>query len=322
MARRLVVWILLAVAACSGAHAVEPLTLEGFKIDGWTVADGPKAWIGGAVEEKIDGFVVFHQGFNLTNSQWLLLKQGDQALDVYVFTYDTPANAYGLYTVMRQTIMQAGGAEPVPIGDEAAYHPMGQLIAWVGRSTIILTSAAAKPPSKEAFIAVATRIASQSQTKSEKPELVRNLPTENLEPASVIYCHYRQALDQVFYVGEENVLGMGTDVKEPTEVEAVYARYTIDNRPHPVIVVRYPNEDAAAKAADAFAAMVEAKSSQSEGGWRDLTLRNGKHTLIYYNSKVVGIAPEAVAIERVKAIIQSVSPPPAPPPTPPEAGGG
>ena len=323
MLRTLVVLILLALAAHSVAAAEDLLKLEGFKLDGWAVAEGPKTWIGEAVEEKIDGFVVFHQGFNLGSTQWVLLKRDEAALDLFVFTYDTPANAFGLYTVMRQTIMQAGGAQSVPVGDEAAFHPLGQLVAWVGRQCVIITTAGPKPPDKDAFLAVASRLVPADRPKSDKPELVAKLPTEDLDPASVIYCHYRQPLDQVFYMGEENVLGLGTDVKAPTQVEAVYARYDLDNRPHPLIVIRYPDTDAAAKAADAYAATVkpDAKGDESQGGWRDFTLRNGKHTLIYYNEETVAIAPEAAAVDRIKRIVETLSPVPTPPPDPPAGGG-
>jgi Family of unknown function (DUF6599) len=321
--RKALCGMLLIALAVSMAGAEELLKLDGFKADGWTVAEGPKTWIGATVEEKIDGFVVFHQGFNLGSTQWALLKQGDAALDVFVFTYDTPANAYGLYTVMRQTVMQAAGVEAVPVGDEGTFHPMGQLVSWVGRQCIVITTAAPKPPDRDAFVAIAAKLAGQAKTKSEKPELVAKLPGEGLEPASVLYCHYRQPLDQVFYVGEENVLGLGTDLAVPTQVEAVFARYSVDNRLHQLIVVRYPDEQAAAKAADAYAATVEpeAKGQQAQGGWRDFTLRNGKHTLVYYNAKVVAIAPEAVAVDKVRAIIETISPTPAPPPAP-EMGGG
>ena len=126
-----VVLVVLALGTTLALAAGDsPVQVPGLSVEGWKVSDGPRTWVGDAVEEKIDGFVVFHQGFNLIDTQWLLLEKGAAKLDAFVFTYDTPANAYGLYTVMRRTIMQAAGAESVAVGDEASYHPMGQLVAW------------------------------------------------------------------------------------------------------------------------------------------------------------------------------------------------
>jgi hypothetical protein len=201
---------------------------------------------------------------------------------------------------------------------------MGQLVAWVGRSAVIVSTATAKAPEKEAFLAVAGKLAAQGQGSSPKPELVSKLPADGLDAGSVIYCHYRQALDQVFYAGEENVLGLGDDVKTPTEVEAAHARYALDDRPHALIAIRYPDEAAAAKAAAAFAATLkdEARSEDSQGFWRDFGLRNGKHTIIYQSGKLLAISPEAVAVDKVKDLIRALAAAVTPPPPEPATGGG
>ena len=299
----------LAVAAATCAVADEPIRLDGLNVEGWTVGDGPKTWIGDAVEEKIDGFVVFHQGFNLNDTQWLLLEAGGAKLDVFVFTYDTSANAYGLYSVMRRTMMQAEGAESVEIGDEASFHPMGQLLAWAGRCCIIVTTATPEPPEKQAFVAAAEQLAAQLEDKSERPEIVKALPAEGLQDSSIIYCHHRQSLEQVYYAGEENVLRLGDDVTVPTQVEATFAEYGIDDRPHKVVLIRYPEAADAEQAAEAFGAMQAsgAKSDQTDGDWRDIEMRNGKHTLIYQSGKLLGFSPEATRADQVKAIIESAA---------------
>ncbi len=320
------VWISLLTLVVTGVAigADAPIKLEGLSVEGWKVAEGPRTWIGVAVEEKINGFVVFHQGFNLVDTRWLLLEAEGGKLDVFVFSYDTPANAFGLYTVMRRTIMQAGGAEAVEIADEAMFHPMGQLVAWAGRCCIIVTTATPEPPEQQAFVAVAEKLAAQLAGESERPELVRALPSEGLDDSSIIYCHYRQALEQVFYAGEENVLRMGEDLTVPTQVEGVYAEYKIDDRPHKLIAIRYPEESEASQAAQAFgeAQAGTAKSDRTEGDWRDIEMRNGKHTLIYQSGKLLAFAPEAISKEGAQRVIQSLLDALAPVPTPAMMQGG
>jgi hypothetical protein len=302
--------VLLTLGALSGVAfaASGPISIEGLTVEGWKTADGPKTWVGASVEEKIDGFVDFHRGFNLIDTQWVLLERGDTKLDVFVFTYDTPDNAFGLHSIMRRAIMQAG-AESVDIGDEAAFHPMGQLLVWVNRCNVIVTKASTQAPDKDAFLAVAKPLVDQVQGKSQKPELVRALPKDGLDEKSIIYCHYRQALDQVFYVGEENVLGLGSDLSVPTPVEAVFAQYTLAARPHQLIVLRYPEAATAAKAAGDFGALQAqgAKSDTTDGAWRDIEARNGKHTLIYQADRVLAIAPEAVAVDDIRGIVSGLT---------------
>ena len=324
MRRTLGVVTLTSLLAVSGIAlaASGPITLEGLKVEGWKAAEGPKTWVGGAVEEKIDGFVDFHKGFNLIDTQWLLLEKGDAKLDVFVFTYDTPGNAFGLHSIMRRAIMQAG-AESVDLGDEAVFHPMGQLLVWVGRCNVIVTKASTTAPDKEEFLAVAKPLVAQVQGKSGKPDLVRALPSEGLDGKSIIYCHYRQALDQVFYVGEENVLGLGTDLNVPSPVEVVFAQYSLANRPHQLIVIRYPEAAAAEKAAKDFGALQAqgAKSDTTDGPWRDLEARNGKHTLIYQSDRILTIAPEAVAVADIKHMVAGMGLALNPPPVPAYGGG-
>lgn len=318
---RYALWGPLLALTFAGA-AVEadgPIKLDGLSVKGWTAVDGPRTWVGPAVEEKIDGFVVFHQGFNLIDTQWLLLEADGRKLDVFVFSYDTSENAFGLYTVMRRAVMQAGGAERVEIADEAMFHPMGQLVAWAGRYCIIVTAATSEPPGRQAFVAVAEKLAAQLVGDSDRPELVRALPRGNLDDSSIIYCHYRQALEQVFYAGEENVLRLGEDLTMPTQVEAVYAEYRIDDRPHKLIAIRYPEESEASQAGQAFgeAQAGAAKSDQTAGPWRDIEMRNGKHTLIYQSGRLLAFSPEAASKQGAQRLIESLAnglasiPPPA-----------
>jgi len=303
-----IAFLLAATTAVCGA-ADGPIKLAGLEVEGWTVGDGPKTWIGAAVEEKIDGFVVFHQGFDLADTQWLLLEAEGARLDVFVFAYDTPANAYGLYSVMRRTMMQAEGAERVGIGDEASFHPTGQLLAWAGRCCIIVTTATPAAPGKQAFVAVAEQLAAQLEGHSERPEIVEALPDEGLRDASIIYCHHRQSLEQVYYAGEENVLRLGDDVTVPAQVEAAYAEYSLDGRPHKIVLIRYPEMADAEQAAKAFGAVQAsgAKSDQTAGDWRDIEMRNGKHTLVYQSGRLLGFAPEATRADQVQATIESAA---------------
>jgi hypothetical protein len=112
----------------------------------------------------------------------------------------------------------------------------------------------------------------------------------------------------------------------PSPVEAAYAKYTFDNRAHALIVIRYPEEPAAVKAAQEYGASVagEAKSDSTVAPWRDLAMRNGKHTLIYQSGRILAIAPGAVAVDRIRAMDLSMQPPPPPPPplAMPAPGGG
>ena len=319
----LLVTVALGVAASATALAASgPISIDGLNVEGWKTAEGPKTWVGVSVEEKIDGFVDFHRGFGLIDTQWVLLEKDGAKLDVFVFTYDTPQNAFGLHSVMRRAIMQAG-AESVDLGDEAAFHPMGQLLVWANRCNVIVTKAGTATPDKEAFLAVAKPLVNQVQGKADKPELVRALSQDGLDEKSIIYCHYRQALDQVFYVGEENVLKIGDDLSVPSPIDAVFAQYKLADRTHALIVIRYPEAATAQQAAKDFGALQAegAKADATDGPWRDIEARNGKHTLLYQSERLLAIAPEAVAVNDIKRIVAGLTAALNPPPVP-QFGGG
>jgi hypothetical protein len=247
----------------------------------------------------------------------VLLRRGQGELEALVFTYDSAANAFGSYSVQRRAGLPAG-AGSVELGDEAACHPEGTLLVWVGRCLVMLRAAGPVVPTRADLLAVATPVVGQVQGFAQKPELVRALPLENQYERSVLYCHYRQALDQVFPLNEGNVLGLGDDLGVPSPVEAVYARYELAGRDHDLVAIRYPEASAAAKAAQDFGALQAqgARPDASVGSWRDLELTDGRHTLIYQSERLLAIAPEAVALSAVKALVaelvQALNPQPMP----------
>jgi hypothetical protein len=101
-------------------------------------------------------------------------------------------------------------------------------------------------------------------------------------------------------------------VDVPTGIEAVYGEYTIEEGPHALLAIRYPEAAAARNAEQAVAAWLSqgAGPDKADGAWRDIEAADGKHTLTYLSGNLLAIAPQAVAVDKMKGIMRELSSPP------------
>jgi hypothetical protein len=67
------------------------------------------------------------------------------------------------------------------------------------------------------------------------PELVTRLPQENLVPGSAKFFHQKLSLDNLLWLGDENILNLSE------QTNAVLAVYTYDDTQAQLVVVEYPD---------------------------------------------------------------------------------
>jgi hypothetical protein len=292
----------LTVAITPRAHS-EGFSLGKAQLNDWTRQGEIQKVVGLKLYDLIDGFADIHLGFNYIDSEHMKLKKGKKELEVSIFREDTPDNGYGLYSCLRQR-----DGELVDLPDEASYSP-GTAVLWRGPYCVEVKDVSEEGASKEDLVAVSKAIGDTLEGKHQPPELVRALPKEKLARRGVMYFHNRHPLDQIYYVGTENVLLLGADATSHTKVEAVYAPYDLADGAQGVVVIRYPTPDEAKKAVGLYTDSVkkDVASMSDEAPWRIMTAKNGKQTVAFQKDRLLILAFESSQTEAIKPIIEKIA---------------
>ena len=306
------VFLLLSVAwsPTVGEEAAFP-SLD-LRLEGWEPAGPTETYVGEKLYEAIDGFADYHFGFDFREAQRRFFIQGQKKIEVFVYRFGSPTEAYGLYSVMRPR-----WGQPVPVGDEAVWEEGNVCAVWRGPYYIAVTTQGAEVASEEDLIGAARAVAQQIGGEFKRPDLVEILPPGRLQPLSVLYFHCLQPLDRVFYLGEGNVLQLAEKPTDPHEVEAIYAEYDQRGRPAIVVVVLYPQAEKGRKACELYAAQVgaEAVAATEDSLWdppeaasygRDFKAHTGFHTLLFQREKWLLAAAEVVDVDFMKDLLRQV----------------
>jgi hypothetical protein len=298
---------LVGLAALAGALAYSADTaafsLRKVQLKDWVTQGEIQKVVGMKLYDLIDGFADIHLGFNYQDSEHIKLKRGKKELEVSVFREDTPDNAYGLYSCLRQR-----DGELVDLSDEASYSP-GTAVLWRGPYCVEVKDVSEESASKEDLLSVGKAIGEALEGKHQPPELVRALPKDKLLWRSVMYFHNRHPLDQVFYVGTENVLLLGADATSHTKVEAAHATYELPGGAQGIAVIRYPDPAEGKKALSLYTESVrkDMVSVNEQSPWATMTAKNGKQTLAFQKDRFLILAFETDQAGAVKPVIEALA---------------
>jgi hypothetical protein len=147
---------------------------------------------------------------------------------VEIYQVANPADAYGLFSFYTT-------GEPIDLGSGGAVEP-GRLISfWQERFYVRVF--AYREAEQESLLALARQVAA-GMPESEQgalPELVTRLPQENLVPGSARFFHHKLSLDNLIWLGDENILNLNE------QTNAVLAAYTYGDAGTRLLVVEYPD---------------------------------------------------------------------------------
>ncbi|OGP55917.1 MAG: hypothetical protein A2Y65_04580 [Deltaproteobacteria bacterium RBG_13_52_11] len=172
----------------------------------------------------------YEYGFEQACVQRYKAPQGGITAEIYQM--DTSGQAYGIYTFDSQ------GEHP-SIGQDATYA-QGLLAFWKGRYFVRAFSD--KEGLKDALLALGRTIAEKIPREGERPDILGLLPPQWVAKDSLIYFRGQTALNNSYFLSNQNVLSLGKDV------EGIIFHYTPDVKPLRVIMVRYPGQPQAAEA--------------------------------------------------------------------------
>lgn len=279
----------------------EEISLTKLHLPGWKPTN-VESFAGKALYDAIDGYADYHMGFNFRDSERRFFTNGEKRIEVFSYRFDTPENAFGLFSVMRM-----GSVKLLNIGNEASSE--GRVFhMWKGRYYLTINDLGKAECSQEEILSFAKALDAQFQKLYAKPLLVEALPKKNLVPLSVAYFHYRNALEKLIYLGEENVLQLGDDLDKPYEAEAAYGQFLVDKAKYDLIVLRYESVKKPEIAARMFMETMKEslQSAATDWPWAELVERNGKQTIIFRQGNILMLSFPTARGDVAKQLMQQV----------------
>jgi hypothetical protein len=161
------------------------------------------------------------------------------ALRVEVWQLATPGDAYGLFTA------QLSGT-PVAIGNDGDADHGRRLAFWQNRYVVQLRARQEIPDAD--LWDLGRAVSAALPPGGERPALVGRLPPEGLVERSVLFFHEEISIQDELWLGGENLLGLGP------ETDGALARYDVDGGEARLLLVQYPDVEAASVAMEALAA--------------------------------------------------------------------
>lgn len=183
------------------------------------------------VDGQADAF--FAYGFEQVAVQSYRASTGE-SLRVYVWQLSTPASAYGLFT-------SNVAGQPADVGNDGDADPGLRIIFWQGRYFVQVF--AFQSIDHTILTAFADQVSSALTTggsptdEGERPTLVDRLPPGHI---GLLFFHEEISVMAYVWLGGENLLGLSQ------ETRGVLARYEVDGESAYLMVIEYPDADAAA----------------------------------------------------------------------------
>jgi len=208
---------------------------------GWRAADGGALYDRESIFSYIDGHAEVYLAYGMTGclARRYDGPEGEAGIALDVFELASPADAYGVASYDRD-------GEIVDIGHDGRFR-YGWLSFWKGPFFVSVTAESESAAAREAVLELGRSVAALITADGAPPPLIGALPPNGLDASSVRYLHSQQILDTHLWLGEGEVLGLAPDTP------AALAHYLRDGWSAHLLLVDYPDQARAERAAGALA---------------------------------------------------------------------
>jgi len=213
-------------------------TLPG-QINGWKIAEEDHVYTAENLYEYIDGGAELYisYGFKKVFSR-VYSREGNPDILLDIFDMGGSSNAFGIFSHTRETVEADFG--------QGSQYSGGLLLFWKDRYYISLLASPETKEAKKAVEGLARSIESAIPREGELPKLLKRLPGEGLNEASIRYFHHYIWLNSHYFVANDNILF----IEENTD--AVLARYGDGQNSSILLLVQYKGEEDAIRARNSF----------------------------------------------------------------------
>ncbi|HSN55642.1 MAG TPA: DUF6599 family protein [Candidatus Sulfomarinibacteraceae bacterium] len=235
-------WIAVGVALLAGCGAApeqpgREVTAAILPADaaGWSAAGEAETWDTETIYAYIDGHAEVYLAYGMKRcvSRRYAAPAGDDEIVVDLFEMASPEDAFGVFSHDR-------AGEPVAVGNDGVLRH-GWLSFWQGSWYGSVYATGAGEASADAVLAVGEAVAASLPEGGEVPALVHRLPAEGLEAQSATFLRSPHILNAHVWIGSDNLFELGP------EAEAVVGKYELGEAAAHLLLVRYPDETAAAR---------------------------------------------------------------------------
>jgi len=234
-----VLWIILLAASC-GQKATPPPTTDSVAlrdvfpdtdiIPGWTRDGDTETYTSNTLYDLVNGQADAFYAYNFEQVAVQSYAGADNVLRIEIWQLATPADAYGLFTRNRT-------GEPADVGNEGDTDPGRRLAFWQDR---YYAQVRGRQSLADATLrAFAEAVVGALPSGGETPALMHKLPPDGLLPHRAIFFRQELSIQDEIWLGGENILGL------TAETEGVLAHYTLNDVRALLLMVQYPNADAA-----------------------------------------------------------------------------
>jgi hypothetical protein len=290
----LVLCVVLASGCGTGAGGgLGPLPRE---VDGWVATAPDRIYRGRELYDYLDGAAEVYLAYDF---RAVLVrrfhKPEAQPIVLDIFAMGCPEDAFGVFSFERQG-PEAGFGQ----GSE---YSAGLLRFWQGRFFVSVYTEKETLASRAAIWKLGRLVAQALPRAGGPPQLLSLLSPTGLLAEQVRYFHRHGALNYHYFLATDNLLQLSA------QTEAVLGRYRFGEQEGRLLLIRYPDRRAAARAWEAFRQryLPEAGSAapvQLENGRWCAAVRQGEYVVIVLEATEAALAQDLLEATR-KRLVQA-----------------
>jgi hypothetical protein len=220
------------------SHAV---TLEKLRSDlpqkilDWSSETEGRVYTPQTIFDYINGGAEVYKAYNMRNclSRRYTTPQGP-AIVLDVFDMGSSEDAYGVFTHDSE-------GQVVDLGQDGRLRP-GWLNFWKDRFFVSIYAEAETAGTLKAVKALGRQVDALIAAQGARPKILNMLPAQGLSYENIRYLHHPMILNYHYYLADQNILHLSPDT------DAVLASYRRDRQNALVLLVLYPQRDAAVRA--------------------------------------------------------------------------
>ncbi|CAB1061524.1 hypothetical protein D1BOALGB6SA_6299 [Olavius sp. associated proteobacterium Delta 1] len=206
---------------------------------GWSLESKDHIYTPETIFDYINGGAEVYRAYNMQQclSRRYATTQGP-AIVLDIFDMGSSQDAFGVYTHDTE-------GDAVDIGQDARWRP-GWLNFWKGRFFVSIYMEEENTAAEKAVKALGKLVDCAITPRGARPKIINRLPPEGLLTMNIRYLHHPVILNYHYYLSDENLL------KLSPRTEAVLAGYRRENGQALILLVSYPDTNAAIRASANF----------------------------------------------------------------------
>ncbi|GAB4336932.1 MAG: hypothetical protein Kow0099_10140 [Candidatus Abyssubacteria bacterium] len=208
------------------------------QVEGWQPASEPIWFRGEGLFDHINGGADIYFEYGFVELAVQRHASEEKTVSVEAYRMSDPAAAYGIYSYNRHPSLATTEA-----GDGGVIHANG-LFFWQDDYYVDIRQIGGTEIPPDDFKAFARAVEANIGAHAQPPHIMNLLPAEHMLANSQVFARGRLAINNQVYISDEDVFGLGKNDA------AAIARYKLSEAEFPLIIARYAEDSACAKAFD------------------------------------------------------------------------